>query len=303
MKPIDLHDAWKIYNKGNNVTEYLKKKFFKSHNTSEIIEIAYDLQAGTYIKFAKSNMKYLDLYTKKLSRILDDHFTNNNSLLDIGTGELTTLTFILNNMIKKPSKVFAFDLSWSRLIKGKKFFKKNIRNNKIKLSLFSADIEFIPLHSKCIDFIISNHALEPNGGNLKKLLNELFRVAKKKVILFEPSYELNSSKGKKRMDKLGYIKNISSVVKELGGELIDIIPIEQTLNPLNPTACYVINPPIIKKKKTNKIIFCTPGTDFLLKKELGFYISKENGLAYPIFKGIPILKNSSKIIVTANFKN
>jgi ubiquinone/menaquinone biosynthesis C-methylase UbiE len=300
MKFIDLQEARKIYKKGNNVTEFLKKKFFKTHNTSEIIEIAYDLQAGTYIKFAKSNIKYFDLYTKEQSRILDDHFTNNNSLLDVGTGELTTLTYLLNHMIKKPSNVFAFDLSWSRLIKGKKFFKKNIKNKKIKLSLFSADIEFIPLHSKCIDVIISNHALEPNGKNLPKLLNELFRVAKKKVILFEPSYELNSIKGKKRMDKLGYIKNISSVVKKLGGNLIDIIPMKQALNPLNPTACYVINPPRIRTKKINKVIFCTPGTDFLLKKDLDFYVSKEAGLAYPIFKGIPILKNSSNIIVTAN---
>ena len=301
MKFIDLKDVRKIYKNKKNITEWLKKKFRKTHNTSEIIEIAYDLQAGTYIKFAKSNLKYFKLYTKELSKILDDHVISNNSLLDIGTGELTTLTYLLNYMIKKPSKVYAFDLSWSRLIKGKNFFKKNIKNKKIRLSLFSADMELIPLHSKCIDFIISNHALEPNGGNLENLLSELFRVAKKKVILFEPSYELNSIKGKQRMDKLGYIKNINSVVSKLGGQLIDFIPIKQALNPLNPTACYVISPPRIKIKKMSKIIFSIPGTDYPLKKEFDFYVSKETGLAYPIFKGIPILKNSSKILVTANF--
>jgi SAM-dependent methyltransferase len=301
MKFIDLKDVRKIYKKNNNVTEYLKKKFYKKHNTSEIIEIAYDLQAGTYIEIAKSNIKNLVLYTKEMSKILDDHVLSNNSLLDVGTGELTTLTYLLNHMIKKPSKVFAFDLSWSRLIKGKKFFEKNIKNKKIQLSLFSADIELIPLHSNSIDVIISNHALEPNGKKLTKLLSELFRVAKKKVILFEPSYELNSIKGKQRMNKLGYIKNIRSVVKKLGGKLIDVFPTKYVNNPLNPTACYVIIPPGKQIRKANKITFSAPGTDFSLKKELSFYVSKQTGYAYPIFKDIPILKNNSSVLVTANF--
>ena len=43
---------------------------------------------------------------------------------------------------------------------------------------------------------------------LEALLRELFRVTKKKLVLFEPSYELNSEEGKVRMDRLGYIKDI-----------------------------------------------------------------------------------------------
>ena len=92
--------------------------------------------------------------------------------------------------------------------------------------MLCADIKSIPLKSNSIDVIISNHALEPNGKYLSDLIKELFRVVKKKLILFEPSYELNSLKGKKRMDKLGYIKNIKSTVKNLGGSLVEIIPIK-----------------------------------------------------------------------------
>jgi len=62
---------------------------------------------------------------------------------------------LLNQIKKKPSKVFAFDISWSRIYIGKKFFEKNIKDKKIKLSLFCADIKSIPLKSNSIDVIIT----------------------------------------------------------------------------------------------------------------------------------------------------
>ena len=104
------------------------------------------------------------------------------------------------------------------------------------------------------------------------------------------------------MDKLGYIKNISLVVKKLGGKLTNFIPLKNSIVPLNPTVCYVIDPPkVLDKKKTNKIQFTTPGTNFSLKRDNGFFVCKQTGLVYPIFKDIPILKNGSSIIATANF--
>ena len=292
-----LRGAIKIYKENKNVTEYLKKFFKKNYNTSEIIEIAYNLQSGTYIKFAKSNINKIKLYTEEISHILDNNIVNNNSLLDVGTGELTTFTHLLNSMKKKPSKILAFDLSAARLIAGKKYFLKHIINKNTKPIFFCSDIKAIPLHSNSIDVIISNHSLEPNGKNLTNLLRELFRVGKKKLLLFEPSYELNSIKGKQRMDKLGYIKNISLSVKKLGGKLIDVIPIKNIFNKLNPTACYIIKLPIVSIKKISKNLFTIPKTDFPIKKDLEFYVNKELGIAFPIFKSIPIIKDTSRILV------
>ena len=45
MKFIDVLEAKSIYKKGENVTQYLRTKFGSEDNTSQIIEIAYDLQA------------------------------------------------------------------------------------------------------------------------------------------------------------------------------------------------------------------------------------------------------------------
>ena len=299
----NLKEVRDIYKKGKNVSEYLRKKLNKNNNNSEVIEISYDLQAGSYIEYAKSNSKKISLLTNEFSQILNKHLDNKYSLLDVGAGELTNLTFLLNKIKKKPSKVFAFDISWSRIYLGKKFFEKNIKDKKTKLSLFCADIKSIPLKSNSIDVIISIHALEPNGKNLSYLIKELFRVVKKKLILFEPSYELSSLKAKKRMNKLGYIKNIKSIVENLGGSLAEMIPIKNITNRLNQTACYIVYPP---KKFDNiqkdKFFFCAPGTNLPLKKDQNFYVSKEIGLAYPIFKEIPLLKKSSSILASGNFK-
>ena len=184
-----------------------------------------------------------------------------------------------------------------RLIAGKKYFLKHIINKNVKPIFFCSDIKSIPLHSNSIDVIISNHSLEPNGKNLTNLLRELFRVGKKKLLLFEPSYELNSIKGKQRMDKLGYIKNISLSVEKLGGKLIDVIPIKNIFNKLNPTACYIIKLPIVLNKKKSNNLFTIPKTDLPLKKDLEFYVNKKLGIAFPIFKGIPIIKDTSRILV------
>jgi len=168
-----------------------------------------------------------------------------STLLDIGSGELTNLTLIINKL-KNIRKVFAFDISWSRIYKGLNFFKNNLKKKNNLIYPFVADIKSIPLASKSIDTITSCHSLEINGGNLHILLKELFRVAKDKIILFEPSYELNSKEGKKRMKKLGYIKGIEKEVIKLGGKMKSVKLIVDPSNSLNPTACYVIS---VNKKK------------------------------------------------------
>ena len=242
MKFIDVLEAKSAYQSGHNVTQYLRDRFGVENNTSEIIEIAYDLQAGSYIDGVNSNRQWAENYAAELSGILREHLECGDSLLDVGSGEITTLTLILNNLDIELSDILALDISWSRLSCGLNFHYEN-RKKKVPLQSLVADIKEIPLHEKCVDVVTSSHALEPNGEHLETLLGELFRVTKKKLVLFEPSYELNSEEGKARMDRMGYIKEIERNVSNLGGRLLDLVPIKCIGNPLNPTACYIIEPP------------------------------------------------------------
>lgn len=232
---------------------------------------------------------------------LNKYISPRSTLLYIGCGELVTLTLTLNKL-NVSQKVFAFDISWSRIYKGLNFFKNNLKKKNNLIYPFVADIKSIPLASKSIDTITSCHSLEINGGNLHILLKELFRVAKDKIILFEPSYELNSKEGKKRMKKLGYIRGIEKEVIKLGGKMKSVKLIADPSNSLNPTACYVIS--VNKKKKYGlKTIkkFTVPGSDLALDMSDNFMISKDLGLSFPVLKKIPILKNELAILSSSFF--
>ena len=298
MKFIDVLEAKSIYQKGENVTNYLRQKFGSEDNTSEIIEIAYDLQAGSYVKELKSNPVRQERYATDLSEILNEHLASGDSLLDVGAGEITTLTLVLNKLNVELGKILAFDISWSRLSVGMEFHREN-RRVKFPLTTFVADMKKIPLHDKCVDVVTSSHALEPNRANLETLLLELFRITKKKLVLFEPSYELNSEEGKVRMDRLGYVRDIEGVVSKLGGKVVDITRVFDRNTPLNPTACYIIEPPIQNAKHFEAVTFCDPGTNFKLDADGQYLFSKDTGLVFPIIDGIAVLKTLSAILATS----
>jgi len=124
MKYLDLQEAKDVYKKGKNITQYLRKKLNQKNNTSEIIKIAHDLQAGSYIEYVKLNVKKTRLYTNELSQILNQHIAKNQSLLDVGTGELTTLTLLLNQIKKNHQRFLHSILAGQDFIKAKSFLKK-----------------------------------------------------------------------------------------------------------------------------------------------------------------------------------
>jgi ubiquinone/menaquinone biosynthesis C-methylase UbiE len=304
LKHFDILSAKRAFAQGQNVIDTLRAQKNISVNTTEIIELAYDLQAGTYIKYVQDNQNQAALYTSELAKILDAYISPADSVLDIGTGELTTLSLVLQRLKKKPKVIYAFDISWSRIFKGVEFAKQKLDLDYKILRPFVADIREVPLLDKSINITTSSHALEPNGKILKELLRELFRVTIDKLVLFEPYYEINTEEGKKLMDLRGYIKNLDKVVVELGGKLIEKVIIKNISNPLNPTACFVIEPPRLVnlfpiQTKTEDNIFSVPGTNFPLKFVDNFYYSREVGICYPILKDIPILKSNSAILASS----
>jgi len=301
LKHFDIVAARQAYAEGRNVTEFLRNQKDLTHNTVEIIETAYDLQAGTYIEHVQKNAAQAAAYAGELSAILDRHVSERGSLLDVGTGEMTTLSLVVQRLANKPQKIFAFDISWSRLHKGLAYAKSNMGADFEHVTPFVADMKEIPLLDKSVSVTTSSHALEPNGAELPELMSELFRVTRDRLVLFEPCYEINSDEGRQRMDRLGYIKDVEGVVQKLGGTLLEKTRIRNTSNPLNPTVCFVITPPPSPASAALKgnEVFSVPGTNHSLRKVDDFYFSNETGLCFSVLKSIPVLKSNAAILASA----
>jgi len=295
----DVLGARRAYSEGRNVTEFLRKQLGVIENTPAIIEAAYDLQAGSYIEQTEKNRPYAMRYAAELAGLLDQQLAPGDSLLDIGTGEITTLSLVAQHLAVRPSQLYAFDISHSRIFQGLKFARDNLPLW-AKLTAFVGDIGEIPLLDKSVGVTTSSHALEPNGGNLEPLMRELFRVTRRRLVLFEPCYEINSQEGQQRMDRLGYIKDLPGVVQRLGGRLIGQHPVVNVGNPLNPTVCFVIEPPADQHggPASSSTPFAVPGTNLPLVRSEDFYLSEETGLCFPVLRSVPVLKSSAAILAT-----
>lgn len=288
------------YKDGKNVMEFARDNFnSKGENSIFSILLSYDLQSGSYNRLVNNDQKKSNFYTKwgkQLAEILLKFSDTNSSFLEVGCGECTSMKSILSHFDKGKSQFYGFDLSWSRIYEGRDYLP-----NDSNVELFVADLFSIPFADNSIDIVYTSHSLEPNGGREKDAIEELLRVSKNKVILFEPIYELSSSEQKKRMEFHGYVKNLKSIAEKFETNILlyELLPIIS--NPMNASGVIVIEKKNNKEKEQKfekNILWQCPITDSLLTKQENYFINNEVGLAYPILKEIPLLQKEHVIIAS-----
>ena len=101
-----------------NLIEELKKKFLKDENLfsflksldiglseEQIINLSYDIQAGSYIKRLEKqeNLEALSEQCINLAKALDE--LEFRTILDAGTGEATTLALVLNSLKREIDQI------------------------------------------------------------------------------------------------------------------------------------------------------------------------------------------------------
>lgn len=288
-----------VFEAGGNIIQYLNELHGTEKNNIEDIMISYDLQSGSYLEEYQQNKEFRQKkhqQAEKLSRLIDGFSCPVHSIMELGVGEATTLIPLLEHIKRKDiSWVGGNDISYSRIYVAKKFAaEKNMSN----INFFVADIFNMPFADDSIDVVYTNHSLEPNGGSENILLEELYRIAKKYIILLEPDYERADIKSKRRMDKHGYVKGLSKVAKEKNWHIIADEPFGISLNPANPTGLLVIQ----KDRKTTDIFeeipYCCPVTHIEMKKVGNAYFAPQSMLAYPIVNDIPLLRKENVVLAS-----
>ncbi len=279
-----------LYDKGENIIQYLKKIGNNKLNSIEDILISYDFQAGSYINYYSKNYNIKDKYCKAISKIINK-FENINSIVEVGVGEATTLNLLIKNLKNKPSNILGFDISWSRLKFAKELMKDFCINNS---KFFTANLFEIPLLDNSVDIVYTSHSIEPNGGKEEEALKELYRITKKYLILLEPSFEFANDEGKKRMKKHGYVTKLYSTALKLGYKIIEHRLFDYSPNPLNPTGLILIEKKTKYHNKPNLV--CPISKTELSKIKSSFLYSEKSFLAYPVLEGIPCLLKENSIL-------
>lgn len=291
----------KLLKSNKNIVTNLSK--LKNYNNAELDNhISYELQAGSYIKNTYRSKDNSGSWTKKkkytneLFNNMQNYIKNNQTFLEVGVGECVTMLPLLKKIKSKfKCKFFGFDFSLSRIIYAKKFLKRN----KVNASLFNANLDSIPLDNNSIDIVYSSHSIEPNRGKEKTIIEEMLRVSKKYIFLFEPIYELNPKKNRKRMEKFNYIKNLKKTCEKLDCKILKYELLNFSEQNHNLTGVIILEKKNIKRRSNSKHFTC-PITKNKLDFQDNYLINKKFGIIYPIIKEIPVLTPSKYILNLIN---
>ncbi len=159
-----------------------------------------------------------------------------------------------------------------------------------------ASIFHAPYADNSIDVVYTSHTIEPNGGREIPILQELYRLAARYLVLLEPGFELATPEARSRMTRLGYARNLHGHAVALGMKVLKHKLFGLTANPLNPTAITII------EKSANAGVArpqlaCPRYGDPLFQTGDSLF-SPGNIRAYPRILGIPCLRREDGVIAS-----
>ena len=293
----DLKKIQKLYEDGENIISYLKNKYGKRYDINELVSISYDIQAGTYVEKFKLNQKHERERGEAFSKIFNQ-LGEFSVLLESGIGEGTSHASITSFLTHNDYRLLGFDISYSRIKYAKSFLSQQPTVKPHEL--FLGDYLHCPLADNSADIVYTVHSMEPSGGNEVAIIKELYRVAGKYLVLFEPSYELGSQVSRDHIDKHGYVKGLYKLAKELKLNVIEHkLLFDGNDLTHNNTAVIVIEkskePPMEKSADTE---WACPVTKTYLEDMGDCFYSKNSFLLYPVVKSIPCLLPKNAIMAS-----
>ena len=294
MLRYDASEIAALFDRGENVINHISAREGAQQNSSTAILYSYDAQAGSYVAQLKDPV-CRDLKQKLgryLAAVIDT--LRPSSLLDAGVGEATSLVPLLGYLQHKPEHVLGFDISLSRLL----FARRHLADNGQMATLFAGALDRIPLETSSVDVIVTVHALEPNHGREDHILTELLRVARRHLVLVEPSYELATPDARARMERFGYVRGLPGLLARLGHAPSRVERCPHNANPLNEAALIVVDKSDASVGKAQSPAFVSPISRGKLVLRRDCWFCPEDGHAFPIIAGIPCLLVDNSVLAS-----
>lgn len=287
------------YARGENAMDYARKQVGASCNALEATLIAYDLQSGSYTRRVEKDPVAYAQWCDQLAPFIAEGFQSDMSLLEVGVGDGTTLSGILGRLPCEPVQSFGIDISWSRCAVARDFLRKNGHR---KSQLAVGDLFHLPFADHSIDVVYTSHSLEPNGGREREALVELLRVTRHRLVLCEPIFELASSEAQQRMQQHGYVRGLADTLAALGhapSQSPRLLPFSP--NPLNPSGIVIVDKLSVNqslKPQLPQVDWYCPLTHIPLCSDPESLICAAAGLAYPVLRGLPLLRPEHVIVAS-----
>ena len=289
MHPADIKSA---FGRGDNISQLLRQQRDAASNTEEIIEIAYDLQAGSYIDALKDEAfrELKQRYSQTIAREITS-LCPTGSAIEVGVGECTTMAEVMSST--NYNTFHGFDISWSRVATGREWLSQVGHTGILSVaSIFNA-----PYTDDSFDIVYTSHSIEPNGGSEAALLTELLRITARYVVLIEPGYEFANPEAKLRMERLGYVRGLADTAMELGMNVVRNEPFEISINQSNPSAITVIEKAKEGIAGGTPEFACPNYGDRLTDYGDALY-SSNSLMAYPKIGAIPCLRKSDGVVAS-----
>lgn len=287
---VDLKEA---YARNQNITGMLRAAGGRGNEQSAIL-IAYDLQAGSYVRALDDPARRasLERYVGAIAEVLRP--LEPAGLLEAGVGEATTLRGVLERLAgPSPVPAIGFDISWSRTHVARNY----LADTGVAAGLYVGELEHIALPSDSVDVVFTAHAVEPNHGREAEVLRELYRVTGRYLVLFEPAYEFASPEARARMEAHGYCRGLGRIARENGWEVIRHELLGVSTEPLNPTAVLLV-------RKSDRPVawgppgFACPSCGAILRRGDEAWFCASEGLAYPVLRGLPCLARHHAVLAS-----
>lgn len=242
-----------------------------------------------------------ECWCNQLADLIQTELQKRGLLLEVGVGEATTLAGVLGGLPGLVDRALGFDVSLSRIEVAKAW----MREQSQQAELFVGDLLHIPLMDNRVDVVYSSHSLEPNAGREHTAIAECLRVARHAVVLVEPLYELASPEAQARMRHHGYVRGLKAAAEQLGAEVLDYRLLDYASNPLNPSGVLKLRKKTLETstndqatKTDNNISWACPLTGTRLEERADVYFAPDIGLAYPILRGVPLLRPEHAVVAS-----
>jgi uncharacterized protein YbaR (Trm112 family) len=291
--PITARQVKELYERDVNILRFFREDLGTERNTVGAIQLAYDLQSGSYIdrlRWDSEHGQRLEGYTEKMLAYLEPCAAE--SILEAGVGEATVLCPLIRKLAKRPVRVSAFDLSWSRVMYARRYAEQV---GGIQPRFFTGDLFQIPAIDGAYDLVYTSHAIEPNHPREREALRELYRVTRRWLVLFEPSYELGGEETRRNIETHGYCRDLPEIARELGYEVVQHDLLDFVHTPRNRTGVLVIRKPDSHGASLEEELAC-PQCRQGLAAIRGQLYCRECCLIYPVIEGIPCLLAANGIL-------